>query len=311
MKMSDARHELRAWDRFWFEPEPVFGLARLRGALCVITALYFISAWADAAFWYAEGGPFSPINTSRFWQTANLQDEASWNLSPLFLTASPWVYQAYLVVGMVLSVIVFAGRGGRVAAFALWLFVVGWANRAMILSGLAETMLSLGLFAAAIAPASPAWAKAGSPPMCHWTTRLANRLTAVQITVVGLLTTATMLGGRIWFNGLGAYALAAPKEDRTIDWTGDESWLLEPFVHETLTHLIVVALPLGLCLAWNRRTSTIGKAIVVGWCVVIASLGSLWLYAATFAVMALAIKPLGLGRSGDPAERTEVPPAST
>ncbi len=283
--------EINRWDRFWFRPESVQHIALIRGILCLIAALYFLSCWADVAFWYGEGRPFSPQSTARFWQTAGLEQEASWNVSPLFLTDAVWVYHAYLLAGMALSLIVLTGRGGRFAGWILWMLLVGWANRAMILSGLTETLLSLGLFATAIAPAAPVWSFRQAKDESHWTARLSARLLAVQITMVGLVTCATMLGGRVWFNGVGSYALAASAEDRTIDWTATGSWLVNPLVHEPLTHLLVLALPIGFALAWRESTWRYGQVILLSWCAVIAFLGSWWLYAATFATMVFAIRP--------------------
>ena len=99
-----------------------------------------------------------------------------------------------------------------------------------------------------------------------------------------------MLAGRVWFNGLGAYALAAPSPDRTIDWTN--TILLHPLVHESLTHLMIVSLPIGLLMCWIERTNRLGKTILLLWCLIVALLGSLWLYAATMAVMVMAIDPI-------------------
>ncbi len=181
------------------------------------------------------------------------------------------------------------------ACWLLWLLLVGWANRAMIVSGLAETLLSLGLFAAAIAPPAPCWQRKSKPPNdepVDWLAGFSQRLMAVQITLIGLATFVTMLGGRVWFNGIGAYALAAPVEDRSIDWT-TQAWFVNPLVHEMLTHAMVIALPLGFALAWLRRTNRIGQAILIGWCIVVALLGSHWLYASALATMVMAIRPVG------------------
>ena len=89
MNSSDSDFHINPWDRFWFAPESTARIAAVRGLLCGITAIYFISAFADVSFWYAEGGPFSPQNTSSFWHTAGLEQETRWNITPLFLTAIP------------------------------------------------------------------------------------------------------------------------------------------------------------------------------------------------------------------------------
>ena len=61
---------------------------------------------------------------------------------------------------------------------------------------------------------------------------------------------------------------------------------------------MMIALPLGLFLAWLPKTSQIGKLILVGWCVAIGVLGSHWLYAMTFAVLIFSIRPRKLGGDG-------------
>jgi hypothetical protein len=294
--------EIGGWDRFWFSNAPVAPVSMIRGSLAMITLIYFLSAWSDAGFWYAGGGPLSATNVSEFLTTGGLESAGSWIVSPLFLTESAGAYQLYLICGLATSLAVMFGRGGRWMSFLLWCLFVGWANRAMLLSGLAETLLSLGLFAAAISPAGSAWTalsvmrhqkrnSSNEHLARHWTAGFSERLLATQITVIGFATWVAMLGGRVWFNGLGAYALAAPVEDRTINWTGPNSLLVQVSIHEGLTHLMMIALPLGLVLAWLPKSSQVGKLILVGWCIAIGMLGSHWFYAMTFAVLVFSIRP--------------------
>lgn len=295
-QLSDARDEgmRHPWDQFWFRPDSVDSIANVRGGLAVLAILFFLSAWSDVAFWYVDG-PFAVQNVSSFLASGDLKAAGRWIISPLFFSSAAWLYYGYLAVGILAAVLVILGRGGRTMAFALWLLVIGWANRSMVLSGLAESLLSLGLFAAAIAPpcAWRPWPLGSTKQQAaySWASRFAGRLLATQITVVGLSTFVTMLAGNVWFNGIGAYALAAPAQDRTIDWTASGSPLIYGFVHESLTHLMVIALPLGFAMAWGKKTNRIGQAVLLAWCLAVALLGSHWLYAATFAVMVLAIRP--------------------
>ena len=285
------------WDVFWFSRRDVGRISLIRGLLSLIALVYFVSAWSDAPFWYVDGGPLSASTVSEFLRTGGLEGAGRWIISPLFLTESPVVYHLYLVTGIAAAIAVLCGRGGRAASFLLWCLLVGWANRTMLLSGMAETLLSLGLFAAAIAPAEKMWTGIAVKQiqssqttrgslLQHWTAGFAERLLATQITLIGLATWVTMLGG------LGAYALAAPVQDRTINWTTSASWLVRTPIHEALTHLMLLALPLGLFLAWLPRTSQAGKFMLVGWCLAVALLGSHWLYAMTFAVMVFSIRPV-------------------
>jgi hypothetical protein len=248
----------------------------------------------DASVWYSEAGAFSQANVANFFNTAQLHSETRWILSPLFLIesvigSSSVLHYGYLIVGIALCIASMAGRGGRWVNWALWIVFAGWANRILFLSGPTEILLSLSLFAIAIAPPAAAWGRKQTSgeenDERHWSAGLASRLLAVQITLFGLLTFATMMAQDAWWNGYAAYAMNAPTEDRTIDLTG---FLSPTIVHEVLTHFLALALPIGLWLAWKKRSSEnrlagIGIVLLVTWCVLIALLGSHWLYAATFA----------------------------
>ncbi len=307
--MSTSQKELvnawASWDRFWFTPGSTERMATIRGLLCVVAAAYFATCWADAAFWYTDGGPLSAERVATFLRTAGLEETASWLVSPLFLFKSAWLYQLYLAVSIGVAGLVACGRGGRLAPWVLWLLLVGWSNRAMILAGLTESLLSLGLFAAAIAPPGSLWASWSKRQRfaLHWTAGFSQRLLATQVSVVLIATVTTMLGGRVWFNGLGAYALAAPSPDRTIDWTN--TILLHPMVHESLTHLMVASLPIGLLLSWIKQAHRLGKTILLLWCLIVALLGSHWLYAMTIAIMVTAIDPIQeMGQEHDHSAKT-------
>lgn len=283
-----------AWDRFWFTPTTLSRVALVRGILGLVAILYFLGCWSDLEFWYGQSGPLSTSRVASFLDAGDLKGPARWIISPLFLTDSLLIHRLAVVLGVLAAIVVVMGRGGRWAGWILWLLVVGSANRAMILSGLAESFLSLGLFASALAPPAKAWTaftRDDNAAKVTWLAGLAERLLAVQISVLGAATFVTMLGGRVWFNGLGSYALAAPTPNRTIDWTSEGSILANPLIHGSLTHLMVVALPIGFVLAWRPRLNRYGQVVLIGWSLAVALLGSHWLYAMTFAAMVMSIDP--------------------
>ena len=279
------------WDQFWFQPCRPGTVARVRVALSLVSCAYFLSAWPDVSRWYGQQATLSADNAATFLQLTGLEDQARWVVSPLFLTNETWAYHGYLLLGAMVSLVVVAGRGGRAASFLLWALVVGWANRSLMLSSLGESILSLGLFSAAIAKptsvrsvfSSRACPSDAAPS--HWTNRFSQVLLAGQITVIGYITFATMLAGRLWWNGLGAYALAAPVEDRTIDWSN--SILVQPLVHDSVTLGILLGLPIGVTLGWSGNRYRVGIAVIVIWCLTVAALGSHWLYASSVAALAL------------------------
>lgn len=282
------------WNDFWFFAPTVHPLGGkldvTRVAMCVAAFLFFASTFGDTGYWYSAGAPQSSGNLSTFLQTSDLAADSAWTLSPLFLTESSLVFYVFLVIGMLLSVAVAAGRGGVIAGIALWVCVVTLGNRAMFLSGISESLLSLGLFGLMFG--------CGREPE-SWLRSLSGRLIAVQATVVAVATSLAMFSRDVWWNGLGAFALASPVEDRAIDWTAGQSLLANTAVHDGITHALAFGLPIGLLLAWSGRTSLAGKTILMLWCLVVALLGSHWLYGIVFAATFTAIRPSTYSRRPD------------
>lgn len=286
---ATASRTASTWNGFWFGGEPVAAVARIRGAFCLWAAIYFLSLWSDLEFWFGPEGVQAPDRVTSFLTAAGLERDARWYLSPLFLTTSTLLLQLYLLIGVALAVVVAAGRGGRIAAWGLWLVFLGAANRTIFLAGLAETLISFGLFASAVARPAPLWQTVSiNTEAASWTASLARRMMAVHATLFGVATIASMLAGSAWWNGTGAYALAAPAKDRTLDLS--RSWLSIPIAHDLLTHALIIGLPVALVLGWRGKQAA-GRVVIVTWCLVVAVLGSHWLYAASLATMSWAIGP--------------------
>ncbi|MCC9601338.1 hypothetical protein LOC67_12350 [Stieleria sp. JC731] len=273
--------------------------------LGIVTAVYFISALIDVSVWYPAGAPASTTNLAEFFRTAELTGDARWMVSPLFiwdstfqgstLSENTWIYRGYLIIGVLLSLsMAFADRIDKIApaflakfcqqgglAALVWIWFVGWANRTVLLAGVAEPLISMSLAALIIAPLTP---RKKGEARHSWRTNFSRRLLACQATLVSLLTTATMLASPIWWNGTGAYALVAPVEDRFFDVRG--GWFETPWVYECLTALLVIMLPLGIYLAWHAGTRKKGVVLVVAWSVLVGFLTTNVLYAATLAIIA-------------------------
>lgn len=301
---------LNHWTAFWFAPSSPAKLTWIRRALALIVAIYFAAALIDVPTWFSRGAPASSSNLSTFFRTAELTGEARWMASPLFLWdaiigesslgESSLVYRCYLVIGILLAMLVaFADQLGRFklpgfcvriacsswAGLLLWIWFVGWANRIVLLAGIVEPILSVSLAALAIAPVAAASER--DSVTLSWRATLSRRLLAVQATLIGALTTATMLASPTWWNGTGAFALVAPEEDRFFPATG--SFFETPLVYEMTTLLIVVLLPLGLFFAWKGSTRRIGIGLVWAWCLIVGILSANVLYAATLAIIATSI----------------------
>lgn len=275
-----------AWSDFLFRPTSPAPIAKLRIGLCVITSIYFVSSMFCVGDWLVAGAPFASEHFPSLLQSMDLSSELQWSplyLADSFLGGSQFAYQLYLLVGVALCVCIAIGRGGIVAPWALWFVFVGWANRLILLSGLTEVLLSLALFATAFLPPRMSTAT-------DWKARFSSRLLAIQTTIFAAATSASMLAQNVWWNGTGSFALAAPTQDRLLG-LGEADSILARFapVYELLTHSLVIALPLGIALAWSRRLNRLGVFLAITWCLIVAVLGSHWLYGATLACSVLAI----------------------
>lgn len=293
---------------FWFQPTPIGRLQGVRRALCVVTAIYFLSAWSDVPTWFAADSPASSQRLSDFFRSAELTNDAAWMLSPLFawdamlagtsLSESTLVYRLYLAAGILLAVLagwsdVIAARFrsptmkrllvGSLPMVLLWVWFVGWANRVVLLAGTVEPVLSVSLATLAIAPIG----HVGQKQSRSWRSRLSERLLGVQATLLALATTTTMIASPTWWSGTGAYALVAPVEDRFFDVR--ETVFEMALVYETINLLLIVLLPLGALFAWRPTSRKTGIAMVMVWAVLVGLLSANVLYAATLAIIATRI----------------------
>ena len=321
------RSFFRAFDRlaqWWWRPVNGRSFCRIRGVLSLLTAGYFLEAFSDLPIWFGETGLHSSARVGQFLRSAGLEQEAAASISPLFLVDSYGIYYLYVVLAATVCLVI-AGIDlfpkFRLAAadrpavqrvmpalpWAIWLLVIAWANRLMWLSGVPDTLLSWSWFAVAIAGSR------GSrmSTVDHGATEVANdysgcsamvgfgtRLLALQGSVLLLVTCISMLAAATWWNGTGAIALSTPAENRTV--------YLMPFLqpvwaHEWLTHAIVVAVPLGLFLAWRttRTSRRVGVGILIAWAVVVALLGSHWLYGGLIGLAVYSIDVVSRDDPGD------------
>ena len=250
------------WRQFWFEASSLRTVLVVRAVLCVIAGMYFANCFSDAALWTSDAGPFSLSNMASFVDAAGLAGETRWIPSPLYLAesilgSSQWISLLYLLVGIAMCGSVLFGVGGRTVCWGLWIVLIGWANRLLLVSGLGESLLSMALLAAAVAPSGCVWRSELAVDF-HWTANVAKRLLQLQVTLVGATMVAAMLSDETWWDTAG--------------WARGS----------------VLLLPFGLALAWIHTTKRLGVGILVLWGVLIALIDAHWLYGATFAAMSLA-----------------------
>jgi len=269
------------WNSFWFEsPESSRSLKTVRIGICVVAVWYFASHWGDVALWFGDAGVLSADTVSGFVAAANVSAETAWRWSPLYLTGSPSLLRAYLVVGVVLAIIAAIYSRSRVPMVMLWLWCVWLANRSLLIAGNEDTLLCSSLAYLCLAAPSPALTD--SATRWNWLSSLSRRMIQVHVSLlIGMIGLAS-LSSAIWWDGTGSVAMAAPVGRRLLDVT---TWLSSPAVHESITHTLIMAAVAGPVLLWVRQTRAAAMVSLVAWCVVVGLLSSQWMFVTTIAVM--------------------------
>jgi len=265
--------------RFLFHRDPLdASLFIIRIGLCLLAFWFFVSHWNDSPIWFGENGIASQQTLSNFFDTADMAGEAAWYLSPLYWTTSTTVIRAYLIAGMALAIAA-ALYPSRLLSVPLWLACVGLANRGFLIAGTEDALLCSGL--AYLAIARPLDCQFRTVTQEHWCTVLSRRMFQVHVTVLLIITGWSMLSSPIWWDGTASISIAAPTGRRLLDVT---SWVSSPWIHEPLTHAILLTTLAAPLMLWVPKTRSFAVIAVVIWCVTLAILSSQWLYLSTLAV---------------------------
>lgn len=268
------------WLSFWFCDAPGgASLFAIRAGLSLIACWYFASHSADAGTWFSGTGLLATERLGDFLDSGDLTDEAKWRISPLYLTSSTVVVRIYLTLGILLAIAAMTIRTSRAPAILLWLWCLWLANRSLLIAGPEELALVFGLAYLTIPRPNDA---------THWTHVLARRLLQVHLTLLLAATGLTMLSSEIWWDGTGAVSIAAPIGRRSIDLT---DLLASPWIHEPLTHAVVIVPIAAAIMIWCQPTRKIAYFSLMLWCVALALLSSQWMYLATMAVLLQCFKP--------------------
>lgn len=242
------------WNTFWFDPRPHTAMTWPRVAICLVAAIWFASFWSSASAWLsAEGLLTQPLSK----RMLTAEQIAAWQVwSPLWLTSSASLLYAWMAAGVVLSLVAASGLGGRLTLAVLLLWVIAWANRLIVLSGLVEPALVACLGYLIIDPGLPGLSPSRQTSS-SWTAGLALRLLQTHwwlLVAAGLL---SQLGGLVWWRGEGVWWLAAAGRSNlfSIDQLrGHPVWI------NALSHAVIVVQIIALWLLTLPAARPLGIA---------------------------------------------------
>lgn len=264
------------WERFWFTPQRADSLRIVRLGLGVAAALYFASHWADIGPWFGADGLLS---TDRLGLLVQSTGAARWNLTPLYWIGSTAGLRAVLGVGIVASLVMAAGIGGRWAVAVAWLVLISVAARCWVIAGIVEIPLVFGVGSLLIAEGGR-WGGEGNSR--YWTSGLARRLLEVHTSALVAMAALAQLASEVWWNGTGAVHLVFRLDGPAWDFSPIVSG---PIAAAALTHAIVWLPIAAVPLLWIGRTRRGAAIAIIVHAIATGLLSGQMLYGAVVAVL--------------------------
>lgn len=274
---------MESWDEFWFKPSEATSITRTRVALALVAAVWFASFLAKSSYWFGEEGVLNLATSSQLLGFAQVSRVLNW--SPLWLTDSLLLMRLWLILGVLASVLVLSGFGGRIGVVVWLVLAVGWAHRIFWLSSPAEPALVALMAYLLIAPGSTV--RDASPPKQSGAYTLVRRLIQVHVWVLLMAGLLSALASFTWWRGEGIWWLASAGRSNLLT----QESLSNARVVNFLSHATLVGY--GLTLWWLVVPATRQIGIFVGWacCAGIALLADQVLYAAVLAAGLTAFWP--------------------
>lgn len=236
----------RAWNRFWFSPEPVSTLALVRIAFGLVALAWTLALVPDLFQWFGADGilPRQPGGVAGTW-------------GPLGPAAPDGVLVAALVVLIVGSASLVVGYRTRAAALLVFLGLLAFQRRDPWVFDSGDGLLRVIALYLALAPSGAALSLDRArrardhfwefPARAPW----ALRLMQVQLSVVYLATAWAKLRGTAWNDGTAvSYALRVGDLERLPipHFVTDSVLVANLMTYGTLA----IELAIGV-LVWNRR----------------------------------------------------------
>ncbi len=262
------------WNRFWFSHSDVFPLAVMR-ILVGLAAIYFVASYSlDLVRWFGKDGllPMDVVTTINTELDITNPDITRLELPPMRPTylslvdgaATLWIIH---LIGMAILAAFTVGAYTRVTSILSFVVILSYINRAPILTGQFEPVLTAMLFYLCIAPAGYCLSidqrlreKRNNDEDAPKLESLANkksmvatialRLMQVHLSLLYVVMGLSKLIGMTWIDGSGIWMLLARSESRILD----VSFLHRvPEIVFLWSHAIIIfEIAFGI-LIWNRH----------------------------------------------------------
>ncbi|GAA4440780.1 hypothetical protein [Bremerella cremea] len=234
------------WDRFWFRPDSPQTVSVVRIVVGAVALIYALSFTSELAIWFSDGGVL-PID--RTYRLTGADDPSAavryWSL--FYLAHTPLHLYVLHAIGLLSIVAFLTGFQTRISTIVATIFVLSYAERAPMLTGLIEPLLCPVMLYLCLAPCGAyysvdAWLrrrKGDTQPIAlSYAANIAIRLIQIHVSAFYLMMGLSKLGGMVWWNGEAMWWMIAQPDTRLIDLTFLRDKNLRLFVFGW-THLVV------------------------------------------------------------------------
>jgi len=216
-----------AWNNFWFSRQDPYALALVRIVAGIVGLFYALSFSSELAIWFADRGVV-PVDVTANLTRANDPTAEVYYWS-LFNFAND-ALSLYVLHGMGILVILLMTLGfkTRITSILSALFVISYALRAPMLTGMIEPLLCPVLVYLCLAPSGAylsidSWLaqrkQTFQPIQPSLSANIVLRLLQVHVTMFYLMLATSKLSAGVWWNGEAMWWIIAQPENRIVDLT--------------------------------------------------------------------------------------------
>lgn len=249
----------RSWNDFWFRPSDPTRVSLLRIGVGLVALLHIAAYSGDLVRWFGADG-LLPMETV----DALLGGGAKFHPTYFSFAVSPTTLWILHACGLFAALSLTLGLFSRTAAAATAIATLALANRAPIISGQVEPVLSFMLLYLCVAPAGARFALDtllrplfretplaffAQPNHPSVAANLSLRLMQVHFAAFYLMMALSKTYGDAWWDGAAAWHLLAQTHSRPMDLSSMRG---NEFLLNAWTHWIAWTQLLFPFLVWNR-----------------------------------------------------------
>lgn len=295
-RLSEAISD--SWNSFWFQKESPRTVSILRIVAGIVALIYAFSFTAELAIWFSDGGVLPYGRTIRL---TGADDPANrvYYWSVFYFAHSQLHLYLLHTIGLISILLFTIGFQTRITAIVATVFVLSYAQRAPMLTGLVEPLLCPVMLYLCLAPCGAyfsvdAWLrdrKGTTTVPASFMAHLAVRLVQIHVAMFYLMMAFAKLGHPIWWNGQAMWWLIAQPDNRLIDLTFLRANGLPTLIF-AWTHLVVLfELVFGL-LIWVRILRPLLAILATFHWLGLGLVTGHWLFAILMIGLSLAFAPL-------------------